>query len=291
MDTAPHNVSITKRPIIVTVTCCLILLFAVGGLLNLSTYFIKRSGSFEIDLKSLLGAKNYYIGILGGLISVLMFIPVIGILKMKKSAGYLFVSMAMVNIVLAFFVDTMPSVLKSSQQSAIPPATGTIISLTMIFIIFYHVIINNPKSAVSAVTQRQFGVLSAIIGIGLIFIAQTYKFTISQSFQTGNGELPGAFNFLGGMTGTDVYADTVKKNLFLYTGIATLIGGACFYALSLNVKGTEGIVSNLIQNRQPLASKENNIVSQIENLNELRLKGLLSEDEFAVKKAELLSKM
>ena len=278
--------TITKRPIIVTIVCCIALLSFLFSIYAIKNYLNENTRE---TLMEMIGEKNYYIGLVGAIINIVLIIPLIGIWKMKKSMGYAFVIIYTLALLTGFISDTIPGNMEMQKYSAI----ASIIPLTILFIIIYHVIINNPKTDSSILKQKQFGIFIAVIGIVLLIISQTVTFTISNSYDLYNTNkqmgLPDAFN--NHMRGTDTYIDTVKKNLYLYYGLFIFLGGVIFFILTLNSKQNGQLLKT--ENAIPLEQyqTQNDIANQIEKLNDLFQKGILTKEEFDNKKTELLSKM
>ena len=127
--------------------------------------------------------------------------------------------------------------------------------------------------------NKRIGLIIGIIGIALIFIAQTQTFT---KYVIGYSEY--------GSPRINTTENTSTKNIILYLGVIALIIGGVFFAKSFNSKNNEQIVSNI---REPLpnATQENDVFIQIEKLNDLRQKDIITEEEFNSKKVELLSKL
>lgn len=277
---------ITKRPVIITIVCCYFLLITLIAIYSLKNYF---NGNSRDTLMSIVGEKNYYISLVCGIISIFLIIPIIGIWKMKKNFAYIFVGVYLLLITSSFISDTIPYNSELQKFAVI----GPIIALSILFTIILHVIINNPKTETSNLRKKQFGIILGIIGIVLIIISMNVTFTISRSYDLYDTNkqlgLPDAFN--NHMRGTDTNIDIVKKNLFLFTGLFTLLSGVLFFVLGLNTK----INNNLAKSDKTVSvgqsQQTNDIVLQIEKLNELVQKGLLSKEEFEMKKTELISRM
>lgn len=125
--------------------------------------------------------------------------------------------------------------------------------------------------------NRQIGLIIAIIGMALIIISQTQKFIKTRTFNAGLG-----------ITDTDVYEDKTTKNLILYSGITALIIGGIVFASGFNPPTT-----NLQASHNSLTSSKNqdDTILQLEKLDALRKKGIITDEEFSRKKTELLSKL
>lgn len=77
---------------------------------------------------------------------------------------------------------------------------------------------------------KKLALIAVIIGIGLITISQTVKFTKKQSLSAGvNG---GWGDFMSGVY--EEVEDTSKKNMFLYSGLLLAIVGGVGYVISMN---------------------------------------------------------
>lgn len=264
--------SITKRPIIVTVVCCIVLLSSLFSFYGIKGYLNENTRE---QLIGLVGEKNYSIGIIGTIINIVLIIPVIGVWKMKKSMGYIFVIIYALSILITFIHETIPSNIELEKFLAI----GPIFTLAICFIIIYYVIINNPKNDFSILRQKQFGIIVGIVGIMLLIISNSQM------------ALPDASNNNFRDTQTYVQAVIVRKNLFLYTGLFILLSGVFFFVLGLNTKQSGQLLKSektipLVQPQQ-----QNDIVNQIEKINDLFQKGILTKEEFDNKKTQLLSKM
>jgi hypothetical protein len=132
--------------------------------------------------------------------------------------------------------------------------------------------LQNPKR------RLQIGLIIAIIGIALIIIATTQKFTKTVASDT-------AFGF----TLTDKVENKTAKNMFLYSGIAALVIGGVIFALSFTNNENKTLVEK--SETQAQGQKNEDVFIRIQKLNELREKGIITEDEFNNKKKELLSKL
>ena len=138
---------------------------------------------------------------------------------------------------------------------------------------------NKPKmkEPVQSAKNKQIGLIIAIIGIALIVISQTQKFITEHKWHDEY------------VTGTDYSEDTTTKNLLLYSGIIGLVVGAIVFA-----SGFKTASNNLLtqQNQTTTTATTNDTIEQqLEKLNSLRQKELITEEEFSNKKAELLSKL
>ena len=125
MNTNSPSVDLQKAklPVIVLIACIILLLFSLLALFGVVTTF------FNPSIKQMIGEKNYYLVTIGGLISIVMIVPIIGIFKMKKSSANFYVVLAVISMLLGFATDTMPTQRSLGLAALISP----IISWSIIF--------------------------------------------------------------------------------------------------------------------------------------------------------------
>jgi hypothetical protein len=229
-----------------------------------------------LNLLKIRGEVSLRIGML--LLQVLSVIAIVGVWKMKKSAGIMFTIILLVNSLLLL---TQKEILESALDRE--TVAMIIIGFFLIYfiaalLVLHHLVINNPKDDTSQVRQKQIGLLIGIVGAILIFVAQTKDFVYEVKWNDGF------------VTGSDRHYDEGKKKIVLYSGIFMLIGGSIFFALSMNPKNK---ISNTKDetNTQQIQHDSSNVMTQIEKLSVLKDKGILTEDEFNDKKKQLLDKL
>ena len=133
------------------------------------------------------------------------------------------------------------------------------------------------KRVVNTAKNRQIGLIVAIFGIALIIVSQTQEFTKTRTFDAGYG-----------FTDTDVREDKATKNLILYSGIIALIVGGIVFGAGFK---TTSDSTKPLQNFSPSNKTQDDAIQQLEKLDALRQKGIITEEEFSTKKTELLLKL
>ena len=285
-----------KRPIIITIICFYLLLMVLMTAISLIN--VMTTKKFGISAKEILGESKYYSSIAILLVSVaLLSLVIIGLWRMKKRAAYFLVGYFLVSLILVLFQNTLQ--LRGSDQGTYSAAAifFQIINLASCFFAMYYVVINNLKKESSFILQKQLGIIASIIGVILLFVSQTADFTQSQTTTWDNYDLnkrmglPDVFNNHMLDSETRTYIDTTKKNLVLFSGLAILVGGCIFFVLSLNNSAIGATPSKQFSVNAQTTPSGNETMIQIERLNDLRQKGILTEEEFANKKSELLKKI
>lgn len=273
----PHeNSTKTKRPIVITIFCILTLLYYLFGVFILLTKISTYGASAVLRQIGVGSASSLLLAVVSTILGIT---STIGIWKMKKWAGKLYQVFTIVSVLFLFWQGQV------FEQAYIV----AVIILIIGFAILYHVVINNPNDEAAVGRKKNYGIALAVIGLAVFLYSSTAKFEVTNRYRVDPGTMgvPDAYNPLGEMYDSQTYIDTARKNLVKYTGITFLVCGVLFFIFGLTDKNK---IANGMQTAT-INTGNTGTMAQIERLNDLRQKGVLTEEEFTAKKTELLAKL